>query len=165
MFEATTGKVRALKKLLLTVGCAAAAGAAALGVGLGTGHADPSGNSTYNVVGEPYAKAVAILRSQGVKATFGGSVGSDVPQAQCIVASEKMLSASNSSSSQSAPSNSAPAHIQLNLDCTAKAQPQQPATAGSGASGAATSGAPASQTARPTPGAPGVVTVIPTQVG
>ena len=66
MFEATTGKVRALKKLLLTVGCAAAAGAAALGVGLGTGHADPSGNSTYNVVGEPYAKAVAILRSQGV---------------------------------------------------------------------------------------------------
>ena len=151
MFEATTGKVRALKKLLLTVGCAAAAGAAALGVGLGTGHADPSGNSTYNVVGEPYAKAVAILRSQGVKATFGGSVGSDVPQAQCIVASEKMLSASN--------------HIQLNLDYTAKAQPQQPATAGSGASGAATSGAPASQTARPTPGAPGVVTVIPTQVG
>jgi len=153
MFEATTGKVRALKNLLLTVGCAAAAGAAALGVGsgLGVGHADPSGNSTYNVVGEPYAKAVAILRSQGVKATFGGSVGSDVPQAQCIVASEKMLSASN--------------HIQLNLDCTAKAQPQQPATAGSGTSGAATSGAPASQTARPTPGAPGVVTVIPTQVG
>ena len=151
MFKTTTGKVRALEKLLLTVGCAVAAGAAALGAGLGTGHADPSGNSTYNVVGEPYAKAVAILRSQGVKATFGGSVGSDVPQAQCIVASEKVLSASN--------------HIQLNLDCTTKAQPQQPATAGSGASGAATSGAPASQTARPTPGAPGVVTVIPTQVG
>ena len=151
MFKTTTGKVRALEKLLLTVGCAVAAGAAALGAGLGTGNADPSGNSTYNVVGEPYAKAVAILRSQGVKATFGGSVGSDVPQAQCIVASEKVLSASN--------------HIQLNLDCTAKAQPQQPATAGSGASGAATSGAPASQTARPTPGAPGVVTVIPTQVG
>ena len=97
---------------------------------MGAGHADPSGNSgnsTYNVVGEPYAKAVAILRAQGVKATFGGSVGSDVPQAQCIVVTEKVLSASK--------------HIQLNVDCTAAAQPQQPATSGTGTSGAATSGA------------------------
>ena len=150
-----------MNKLFLTMGCAAAAGAAALGVGVGAGHADPSGNSgnsTYNVVGEPYAKAVAILRAQGVKATFGGSVGSDVPQAQCIVVTEKVLSASK--------------HIQLNVDCTdaAQPQPQQPATSGTGTSGAATSGAttsgaPASETARPTPGAPGIVTVIPKQVG
>ena len=148
-----------MNKLFLTMGCVAAAGAAALGVGVGAGHADPSGNSgnsTYNVVGEPYAKAVAILRAQGVKATFGGSVGSDVPQAQCIVVTEKVLSAST--------------HIQLNVDCTAAAQPQQPATSGTGTSGAATSGAttsgaPASETARPTPGAPGIVTVIPKQVG
>ncbi len=151
---------RALKKLLLTAGCTAVAGAAAmglgLGVGLGAGHADPGDNSTLNVVGEPYAKAVAILRAQGVKATFGGSVGSDVPQAQCIVVTEKVLSASR--------------HIQLNLDCSAAAQPQpqQPAataTSGTASSGAATSGAPATETPRPTPGAPGVVTVIPKPVG
>jgi hypothetical protein len=144
-----------LKKLLRTLGCTAAAGAVTMAVGFGTGNADPgNNNSTLNVVGEPYAKAVAILRAQGVKATFGGSVGSDVPQAQCIVVTEKVLSASRV--------------IQLNVDCTSEAQPEpaQPASAGtSGASGAATSGAPATQTARPTPGAPGVVTVIPKPVG
>ncbi len=133
-----------MKKLFLTVGCGAATGAVAITLGIGSVHAAPSDNSTFNVVGEPYAKAVAILRAQGVKATFGGSVGSDVPQAQCIVASEKVMSG----------------HIQLSLDCTeaAQPQPQQPATT-------ATSGAATSQTARPTPGAPGVVTVIPKQVG
>lgn len=141
-----------MNKLILTVGCAAAAGAASLGLGVGAGHADPAGNSTLNVVGEPYAKAVAILRAQGVKATFGGSVGSDVPQAQCIVKNEKVVAT----------------HVQLSLDCTAEAQPQAPANSGTtavGASGTAASAAPASQTARPTPGAPGVVTVIPTPVG
>lgn len=144
-----------MKKRLLAAGGAAVAAAASLAVGIGSGNADPGDtNSTLNVVGEPYAKAVAILRAQGVKATFGGSVGSDVPQSQCIVASEKVLTASR--------------HIQLNLDCTAEAQPQPAAppagtTSTSGASG--TSGAPATETARPTPGAPGVVTVIPTRVG
>ncbi len=131
---------------------------AVVALGAGSGHAAPGDNSTLNVVGEPYAKAVAILRAQGVKATFGGSVGSDVPQAQCIVVTEKVLSASR--------------HIQLNVDCTAAAQPQpaQPAstgtaTTGTATSGAATSGAPATETARPTPGAPGIVTVIPKPVG
>jgi hypothetical protein len=134
-----------LKKLFLTVGCGAATGAVAITLGIGSVHAAPSDNSTYNVVGEPYAKAVAILRAQGVKATFGGSVGSDVPQAQCIVSSEKVMSG----------------HIQLSLDCSAEAQPQPAttATSGTGTSGSAT------QTARPTPGAPGVVTVVPKQVG
>ena len=145
-----------MNKLFVTMGGATAAGAAAFGLAIGAVHAAPSDNSTFNVIGEPYAKAVAILRAQGVKATFGGSVGSDVPQAQCIVASEKVLSSSRV--------------IQLSLDCSAAAQPQQPATSGSGTSGAATSGsatsgAPATETARPTPGAPGVVTVIPKQVG
>lgn len=148
MFEAKR-KVRNVKKLLVTLGCTAAAGAASLSLGLGSGNADSgTGNSTYNVVGEPYAKAVAILRAQGVKATFGGSVGSDVPQAQCLVKSEKVIST----------------HIQLMLDCTAESQPEQPATS-AGASGTATSGASATDTARPTPGAPGVVTVVPTRVG
>lgn len=139
-----------MRKVLLTLCCAAAA-AATLALGTGSGQAAPADNNTLNVVGEPYAKAVAILRAQGVKATFGGSVGSDVPQSQCIVASEKVVAS----------------HIQLSLDCTAEAQPQ-PATAprsSAGTSGASSSGAPATETARPTPGAPGVVTVIPTRVG
>lgn len=145
-----------MKKLLLTAAASAAATGVCLGVSLGVGHADPGDNSTLNVVGEPYAKAVAILRAQGVKTTFGGSVGSDVPQAQCIVVTEKVLSASRK--------------IQLNVDCTAAAQPQpqqpaSPSTAGTATSGSASSGAPASDTPRPTPGAPGIVTVIPKPVG
>lgn len=157
MFEGVDRKVRDVNRLLLAVSGAAAAGMAAVALGAGSVHADPSGNSTLNVVGEPYAKAVAILRAQGVKASFGGSVGSDVPQAQCIVKSEKVLASHK---------------VQLELDCSAAAQPQPqqpaapaPATSGAATSGAATSGAPATETARPTPGAPGVVTVIPKPVG
>lgn len=145
-----------MKKLVLTVGCAAAAGSAAVavglgfGTGLGTGSANASpgnNNSTLNVVGEPYAKAVAILRAQGVPTVFGGSVGSDLPQAQCVVSSQKVLSTRK---------------MELMLNCTAEEAPQQalPATAG-----AATSGVPSTEAARPTPGAPGVVTVVPTPVG
>ncbi|MEI6252411.1 MAG: hypothetical protein WCP30_06355 [Mycobacteriaceae bacterium] len=140
-----------MRKLLLAVGGALGAASAVLALGIGAGHADPgSDNSTYNVVGEPYAKAVAILRAQGVKATFGGAVGSDVKQAQCIVASEKVMSASGV--------------IQLSLDCTDEAQPEPASSAGT-SSGSGTSGASATQTARPTPGAPGVVTVVPVPVG
>ena len=142
--------------LLLAVGGVAAAGSAVTILGIGPGHADPGSTSTLNVVGEPYAKAVAILRAQGVPATFGGSVGSDVPQAQCIVKSQKVLSGKK---------------MQLELDCTAAAQPEAPAAPGNAAnspSGAvgATSGAQAPDAGgRPTPGAPGVVTVVPTRVG
>ena len=50
----------------------------------------PAARSSLNVVGEPYGKAMAILKSQGVKGTFGGSFGSDVPQAQCIVSQQKV---------------------------------------------------------------------------
>ena len=114
-----------MRKPILTLGCAAAANAAS--VALGIGSTPDTGNSTLNVVGET-AKAVAILRA-GVKATFGSSVGSDVPQAQSIVKNEKVVTN----------------HIQLSLDCTAEAQPQAPANSGTtavGASGTATSGAP-----------------------
>lgn len=131
-----------MKRLVLAVG----GFTAALAVGIGTGNADPSDFSTLNVVGEPYAKAVAILRAQGVPTIFGGAVGSDLPQAQCVVSSQKALSTRKMS---------------LMLDCTAEDAAQQPATAP--ASGAP--GAPAAETARPTPGAPGVVTVVPTRVG
>lgn len=133
--------------------CAAVlvAGTAAVAVGMGAGQADPGAGSTLNVVGEPYAKAVAILRAQGVKATFGGSVGSDVPQAQCIVASEKQIGT----------------HIQLTLDCTAAAQPDLPSAPSSGTGGSGTGGTSGQNpdAGRPTPGAPGVVTVVPTRVG
>ena len=140
-----------MKKLFLAVGSAAFAGVAAVALGFASGHADPgTDNSTFNVVGEPYAKAVAILRAQGVKATFGGAVGSDVKQAQCIVASEKVMSASGV--------------IQLSLDCTEEAQPEPVSSAGT-SSGTGTSGSSATQTARPTPGAPGIVTVVPVPVG
>ena len=140
-----------MKKLFLAVGSAAFAGVAAAALGVASGHADPgTDNSTFNVVGEPYAKAVAILRAQGVKATFGGAVGSDVKQAQCIVASEKVMSASGV--------------IQLSLDCTEEAQPEPVSSAGT-SSGTGTSGSSATQTARPTPGAPGIVTVVPVPVG
>ena len=140
-----------MRKFLLAVGAAAAAGAAAVTLGVGSGNADPAGgNSTLNVVGEPYAKAVAILRAQGVATTFGGAVGDDLPQAQCIVASQKVLSSSRK--------------MQLNLNCSADTQPQRPAATSAAPS---TSGAPQSTeaTARPTPGAPGVVTVVPKPVG
>ncbi len=135
-----------MRKLVLVLAGAAVAGSA-VALGIGASSADPSSSSTYNVVGEPYAKAVAILRAQGVKTTFGGSVGSDVPQSQCVVSSQKVTSS---------------AKMQLMLDCTAAAQPEQPA-----ATSAAT--APGTQSTdagnRPTAGAPGVVTVIPTPVG
>lgn len=142
-----------VRKLMLLAGGAAVA-ALAVGLSAGSGQASPGDtNTTLNVVGEPYARAVAILRAQGVKASYGGSVGSDVPQAQCIVSSQKVLTASRK--------------MLLNLDCTAEAQPQAPAApSSSGSSG--TSGqseAPAADTARPTPGAPGVVTVVPKPVG
>ena len=140
-----------MRKLVCAVLGAVTAGSAAAVIGVATSAADPT-NNTLNVVGEPYARAVAILRAQGVPATFGGSVGSDLPQAQCVVSSQKVLSG---------------AKMQLMLNCTAEDEPDEPASTGSTAtSGTGTSG---SQTAesggRPTPGAPGVVTVIATPVG
>jgi len=53
--------------------------------------ADPATSSSANVVGEPYYKAVTILKSQGMRASFGGSFGSDLPQSQCIVSQQKAL--------------------------------------------------------------------------
>lgn len=140
-----------MRKLVCVMLGAVTAGSAAAVIGVATSAADPT-NNTLNVVGEPYARAVAILRAQGVPATFGGSVGSDLPQAQCVVSSQKVLSG---------------AKMQLMLNCTAEDEPDEPASTGSTAtSGTGTSG---SQTAesggRPTPGAPGVVTVIATPVG
>lgn len=137
-----------MNKLPIAAGIAAAAAAAAF-AGVGSSTATPASNSTLNVVGEPYAKAVAILRAQGVPASFGGSVGSDVPQALCIVSSQKVLGTGK---------------MVLMLDCTAEAQPEQPSV--TSVANTPTSGAPGADSAgRPTLGATGVVTVVPTPVG
>lgn len=140
-----------MRKLTLVIAGAVASGSAVAALGMGASTADPGGSNLLNVVGEPYAKAVAILHAQGVGTLFGGSVGSDVPQAQCVVSSQKVLASRK---------------MQLMLDCTAAAQPQAPQAPASTSGAPSTSG---SQTpdsgGRPTPGAPTVVTVIPTRVG
>lgn len=127
----------------------AAAGLAAVAFGTGASGAEPASGSIYNVVGEPYARAVAILRAQGVPTIFGGSVGSAVPQSQCLVKSQKILSTGK---------------IQLNLDCTEAALPEAPAAPST--TGTPSDGSQSPEAGnRPTPGAPGIVTVIPTRVG
>jgi hypothetical protein len=68
----------------------------------GVAASDPGSMNSMNVVGEPYFKAVSILKSQGIQATFGGSFGSDLPQSQCIVSQQKSLKN----------------RMILNLDCT-----------------------------------------------
>ncbi|MCV7420050.1 hypothetical protein H7K45_05825 [Mycobacterium yunnanensis] len=67
--------------------------------------AAPATGASANVVGEPYFKAVSILKSQGLRASFGGSFGSDLPQSQCIVSQQKALKS----------------RMILMLDCTAAA--------------------------------------------
>ncbi|EHB47056.1 hypothetical protein MycrhDRAFT_6115 [Mycolicibacterium rhodesiae JS60] len=138
----------AVKRLILVAAGALAAGSAAAALGMGSSNADPNAGGTLNILGEPYYKAVAILHAQGVSTVFGGSVGSAVPQSQCIVQSQKYLSSGK---------------MQLMLNCTAAAQPEAPpSSAGTAPAGPTI---PADGGTRPTPGAPGTVTVTPTQVG
>jgi hypothetical protein len=90
MFAPTDEDGDHVKKLaVLTTGLAGAGVAALLGSAVAASQPDLG---SLNVVGEPYAKAVAILKSQGVKASFGGSFGHGVPQAQCLVDSQKISS-------------------------------------------------------------------------
>ena len=79
-----------MKKLVVLSGGLVVAGSAAL-IGAGVALSQPAPDtSSYNVVGEQYQKALQILKSQGVKAYFGGSFGSVLPQAQCLVDEQKM---------------------------------------------------------------------------
>ena len=135
-----------MRKLVLALGGAVVAGSAAAALGMGASAADPASINTYNVVGESYAKAVAILRAQGVPTIFGGSVGSDVGQAQCVVSSQKVTGSGK---------------MQLMLDCTEAAQPEQPSVTSAATAPGTQSGA----AGRPTAGAPGVVSVVATPVG
>ena len=137
-----------MKTLILMTAGAIAAGSAVAALSMGPSNADPNAGGTMNILGEPYYKAVAILHAQGVSSVFGGSVGSDVPQAKCIVQSQKYLASGKMS---------------LMLNCTKAAQPDAPPPSSGGA--LPSQPIPADGGTRPTPGAPGVVTVTPTQVG
>ena len=137
-----------VKRLILVAGGALAACSAAVALNMGSSSADPNAGGTMNILGEPYYKAVAILHAQGIQTVFGGSVGSDVPQAKCVVQSQKYLASGKMS---------------LMLNCTKAAQPEAPAPSGPGSAPAQQ--IPSDGGSRPTPGAPGTVVVTPTQVG
>ena len=78
-----------MKKLVVLSGGLVAVGSVAL-VSAGIAMSQPSAAS--NVVGEPYNKALAILKSQGYKGYFGGSFGGVLSQSNCLVNSQKMTS-------------------------------------------------------------------------
>ena len=135
-----------MKKIVVLSGGLLAAGSAAL-IGAGVALSQPD-TSSLNVVGEPYNKALQILKSQGVKAYFGGSFGSVLPQAQCLVDQMKMT---------------AEGRMLLTLDCSQKAAD---ILAEMGPSGGPTVGSNGVTTVTPTPvvpiqGAPGPVSPPP----
>ena len=139
------------KQLVVLGGGLVAAGSIAL-VGAGIAASQPNTNAV-NVVGEPYMKALQILKSQGVKAYFGGSFGSALPQAQCLVDSQKVTSQGR---------------MLLMLDCSQAAleQEQQTQSPDGGVPGAPHVGSNGVTTVTPTPvvpvpGAPGAGTPAP----
>ena len=133
-----------MKKIVVLSGGLVVAGSAALiGAGVALSQPQPDASSV-NVVGEPYNKALQILKSQGVKAYFGGSFGSVLPQAQCLVDQMKPTSQGR---------------LLLMLDCSQKAADE---IANMGPSGGPTVGSNGITTVTPTPvvpiqGAPGPV--------
>jgi hypothetical protein len=130
-----------VKKLVVLGAGAVAAGSIGL-FGAAFASSEPLTPNQVNVIGQPYYKAVKVLHGMGVSTTFGGSVGSDLPQQQCMVASQKVVGNGRMS---------------LNLDCT-KAAAQEMADEGASGPAAAAPGA-------PNVGANGVTTVTPTPVG
>jgi hypothetical protein len=80
-----------VKKLVVLSGGLVAVGSAAL-VGAGIAMSQPGGSNYMNVVGEPYNKALQILKSQGMKGYFGGSFGSVLSQSDCLVDKQKVTS-------------------------------------------------------------------------
>jgi hypothetical protein len=119
------------KIVVLSGGLLTAGAAALIGAGVALSQPDASG---LNVVGEPYNKALQVLKGQGVKAYFGGSFGSVLPQAQCLVDQQKVT---------------AGGRMLLMLDCSQKAADVLQAMGPSGG---------------PTVGSNGVTTVTPTPV-
>lgn len=132
-----------MKKLALLVSGTSAVVAMTV-IGIGQASADPP-----DVTGEVYGKAVALLKASGYKAVFGGSVGDDLPQQQCRVASAQPISGSGFK-------------LKLMLDCTLEEGETKPGAPNTHSlvppGGSIPTGA------RPTPGA-GTVTVTPVPVG
>jgi hypothetical protein len=124
---------------------AVAAGSVALGsmAFIYSGQAN-SDNGTLDVSGQTYAQAVKILKAEHMKPVFGGSVGSDIPQAQCIVESQKILPMGR---------------VSMMLDCTKAAQPEPGANIPVGQA------IPGQTPGAPHVGSNGVTTVTPTPVG
>jgi hypothetical protein len=79
-----------VKKLVVLSGGLVAVGSAAL-IGAGIAMSQPGGSNYANVVGEPYMKAQQILKSQGIKWTFGGARGSVLAQSECLVDSQQPI--------------------------------------------------------------------------
>jgi hypothetical protein len=121
-----------VRKLVVLSGGLVAAGSVAL-VGAGVALSQPQ-PSPYNVTGEQYGRALAILKSQGIKAYFGGSRGSVLSQSSCLVDQQKVT---------------AGGRMLLSLDCTQAAADQIKAQGPTGG---------------PTVGANGVTTVTATPV-
>ncbi|MBX7435298.1 hypothetical protein JDV09_24820 [Mycobacterium sp. Y57] len=134
-----------MKKVAVLSGGLVVAGSAAL-IGAGVAMSQPSMDSSpYNVLGEQYGRALAILKSQGVHAYFGGSRGSVLPQSACLVDQQKVTSGGR---------------MLLSLDCT---QAAADAIEAMGPTGGPKVGANGVTTITPTPmvpiaGAPGAGT-------
>ena len=114
-------------KKLVVLGAGALAATSIGLISAGLASSQPANPNQMNVIGEPYFRAVKILHGMGMTTGFGGSVGSALPQAQCMVSSQKMLTNGK---------------MLLNLDCSEEAA-QQMAEQGSLGSGAPSSGGPA----------------------
>ena len=132
-----------MKTIVVLSGGLLAAGSAAL-IGAGVAVSQPGmDSSSYNVVGEQYGQALQILKGQGVKAYFGGSFGSVLPQSECLVDSQKETTQHR---------------MLLTLDCSQKAADQLKASgpaSGGGPPGGPTVGSNGITTVTPTPVAPG----------
>ena len=114
-------------KKLVVLGAGAIAATSIGLISAGLASSQPANPNQMNEIGEPYFRAVKILHGMGMTTGFGGSVGSALPQAQCMVSSQKMLTSGK---------------MLLNLDCSEEAA-QQMAEQGSLGSGAPSSGGPA----------------------
>lgn len=135
-----------MKKIaLFTGGTAAVVAMAVIGAG-------PAAADAPDVTGETFATASAILKSHGYKPQFGGAIGKDLPQAQCIVVEQTPSGRMQ----------------RLRLDCKLAAgqeKPPAPNTHRLVPEGGSVPGLPDGNGAtRPTPGA-GTVTVVPRPVG
>jgi hypothetical protein len=129
-----------VKKIVALAAASVALGGMAV-IGAGQAYSD---NGTLDVSGQTYAQAVKILKSQRYRPVFGGSVGSDIPQARCIVESQKILSN---------------ARVSLMLNCTKAAQPDPGENTPIGQA------IPGQAPGAPHVGSNGVTTVTPTPVG